>query len=105
MMPIAFLSSADRQRLDNFPADIPPADLATYFTLTPADRDLLLTVRGDTNRLGLALQLGTLRYLGFCPLRLVGAPEPLITYLTEQLRYASAVFAGYGERAQTRSDH
>ena len=37
-MPIGFLTDAERERLDSFPAQIVPGDLETYFTLTRSDR-------------------------------------------------------------------
>ena len=56
-------------RLASFPEEIPGDDLIRAFTLTGADRDLVAIRRGAANRLGLALQLCALRYLGFSMLR------------------------------------
>ena len=53
----------------SFPEEIPGDDLIRAFTLTGADRDLVAIRRGAGNRLGLALQLCALRYLGFSMLR------------------------------------
>ena len=104
-MPVQFLTDAERARLNAFPAEITPDDLITYFTLSPADRAQLHTLRGDQNRLGFVLQLGTLRYLGFCPDDLTTAPATVVAYLAEQLGVAPAALADYGTRAQTRTDH
>ena len=35
-MPIGFLSDAERERLDSFPAQVVPGDIETYFTLSRA---------------------------------------------------------------------
>ena len=59
----------------SFPEEIPGDDLIRAFTLTGADRDLVAIRRGAANRLGLALQLCALRYLGFVPRNLSAAPR------------------------------
>ena len=37
-MPIGFLTDAERERLDSFPAQVTRGDILTYFTLSRADR-------------------------------------------------------------------
>ncbi len=37
-MPVGFLSDAERERLDSFPAQVVPGDLDRYFTLSRTDR-------------------------------------------------------------------
>ena len=66
-MPIGFLSDAERERLDSFPTQITRGDIVTYFTLSRADRGQIPRTISAANRLGFALQLGALRYLGFKP--------------------------------------
>ena len=61
--------------------------------------------RGNHNRLGFALQLLTLRYLGFCPDDLATAPVTVVAYVAEQLDVTPDVLDTYGDRAQTRTDH
>ncbi|MCP4913593.1 MAG: DUF4158 domain-containing protein, partial [Oligoflexia bacterium] len=60
-------------------------DLITYFTLTESDKKKIKIRRGDHNRLGFALQLGTLRYLGFCLDDLQSTPFEVIDFLSQQL--------------------
>lgn len=67
--------------LDQFPGVVGEADLITYFMLTPADRDQVLLNRTDTQRLGFALLLCSLRYLGFFPEDVRAAPEPVVSYV------------------------
>ena len=76
-MPIGFLTEAERERLDSFPAQVVPGDIETYFTLSRADRRQVPRTGSPANRLGFALQLGALRFLGFCPDDLCAAPEGL----------------------------
>lgn len=51
-MPVELLSTRERERLSGFPGEIPREDLAAYFTLTGADLDLIVELRGEHNRLG-----------------------------------------------------
>src|SRR5262249_19165387 len=61
--------------------------------------------RNDPHRLGVALQLGAVRYLGFCPTHLQAAPLDTIAFLAEQLHIDPTVFHDYGTRRMTRSAH
>jgi TnpA family transposase len=104
-MPGQFLTEAERGRLRRFPAEIPPGDVIAYFTLSPADLTQVRHQRGDHNRLGFALQLGALRYLGFSPDDPTTAPASVVTYLSQQLDVRPDVLPAYGQRAHTRRDH
>ena len=64
-MPSTFLTLKERERLTGFPDEIPQWDLITSFTLTEHDGSLIDTYQSATNRLGTALQLCAVRYLGF----------------------------------------
>ena len=68
-------------------AQLPDTDshLIRAFTLTGADRDLVVIRRGAANRLGLALQLCALRYLGFVPRNLSAAPRSAACFVADQL--------------------
>lgn len=66
-MPIGFLTAAERGRLNRFPAQIPADDLLAFFQLSEADHTAINQQREDHTRLGFALQLCALRYLGFAP--------------------------------------
>ncbi len=104
-MPGTFLTAKEREQLASFPDDIPHWDLITYFTLTDEDHTFLKTYRTDPHRLGVALQLGAVRYLGFCPTHLHTAPLDTIAFLAEQLHVDSTEFRDYGTRRMTRSAH
>ncbi len=107
-MPIGFLTDAERGRLNRFPPDIPPGDLLAAFTLSDADLGLIGDRRGDPNRLGFAVQLTALRYLGFAPDDLTTAPPRAVAYLALQLGVPAGppdALARYGEREHTRADH
>ena len=104
-VPIGFLSDAGRERLDGFPAQIVPGDIETYFTLSRADRRQVPRTASPANRLGFALQLGTLRFLGFCPDDLSTVPEAVVAFVARQLDVAPGELARYGRRGQTRTEH
>jgi len=65
-----FLSVAERARMQTFPMEIAREELAAYFTLTPTDLDEASKGHLEQNRLGLALTICALRYLGFIPIDL-----------------------------------
>ena len=104
-MPTGFLSDAERERLDSFPAQVVPGDIETHFTLSRADRRQIPTTASPANRLGFALQLGALRFLGFCPDDLGTAPEAVVAFVARQLDVAPGELARYGRRGQTRTEH
>lgn len=84
-MPVAFLSETERARLSRFPDDVAPADLITFFTLSEADTEQVPKRTTAANRLGFALQLCTLRYLGFCPTDLRTIPAAVVHFVADQL--------------------
>lgn len=104
-MPAHFLSAAERARLNHFPTDLLNDEIVTYFTLTDSDLAFVRQHRGAPNQLGVALQLGTLRLLGFCPDSLTDAPHAVVTYLAQQLAVDASALQRYGQRSQTRTDH
>ena len=104
-MASTFLTAQERERLLCFPGEIPQWDLITSFTLTENDSSLIDTYQDDTNRLGAALQLCAVRYLGFCPTDLHTAPSDVITFLANQLQVEPDALQDYGKRHMTRSTH
>ncbi len=104
-MPVSFLTHRERARYSRFPAEILPEDISAYFTLSPSDLTEVYSQRGHHNRLGFALQLCTLRYLGFVPDDLSAAPTGVITHLAGQVGAHPGALENYGRRERTRSDH
>src|SRR4029453_2010028 len=60
--------------------------------------------REPFNRLGYALQLCALRYLGFVPTAFMATPEVVVTFVAAQRGMAPRVLARYDNR-ETHSDH
>ena len=97
-MPGQLFSDAERRRLGGFPDRVSHEDLVTFYTLTRADRAAVNQCADDAGRLGFALQLGTLRYLGFCPDDLATAPAEVVRFLADQLKVAPEALSAYGRR-------
>jgi TnpA family transposase len=102
-MPIGFLTAADRTRLNGFPEQIPHEDLSAFFLLSEADHRAINQHREAHTRLGFALQLCALRYLGFAPDDLQRAPSVAVEYVAQQLGVAPQALAAYGARRPTRT--
>jgi TnpA family transposase len=103
-MSTSFLTAAERERWQRFPETIPQDDLAVYFLLSDDDTREVNRQREPFNRLGYALQLCALRYLGFVPTDFTATPEVVVTFVAEQLAIAPRVLALYDNR-ETQSDH
>ena len=91
-------------QLRRFP-DISREELIRYFTLTPADEAFVVARHGAANRLGAAVQLCSLPWLGFVPDDVVSAPPVAVARLSERLRIPVGELVDYGSREQTRTDH
>jgi hypothetical protein len=93
-------------RLREFP-EIRREELFRFFTLSPADLAFVDPGRGrgPADRLGIAIALCTLPWLGFVPDRVVTAPPVAVARLADQLRVDGTEIGSYGRRAQTRTDH
>jgi len=97
-------SDVELERLRGFP-EIDGNELVRFFTLTPTDETLVRSHRGASNRLGVAVQLCTLPWLGFVPDDVASAPPAAAERLAGQLRIPVVALASYGVREQTRTDH
>lgn len=63
-MPVEFLTKVQKERYGRFSKPLTYDELASYFYFDDFDQEIIRKHRGDYNRLGFALQLGTVRYLG-----------------------------------------
>jgi TnpA family transposase len=99
------LTDAERGRLSAFPSEVPTEDLYAFFTLTGPDRAAVPARSAPANRLGFALSLCAVRYLGFCPEDLASVPRNVAFYVGQQLLVPPDALASYPGREQTRTDH
>ncbi len=84
-MPSAFLTQALRDTYGRYTGDPDPTQLAKFFHLDDAD---LMSVRrhnGRHQRLGFAIQLGTVRFLGVFLPNPLDVPLRVIHYMARQL--------------------
>lgn len=61
--------------------------------------------RGPADRLGLAVAVCLLPWLGFVPDDVAAAPRAAVVRLAEQLRVDPDVLRSYGRRAKARTEH
>lgn len=85
-MPVSFLSAEQRESYGCYSGVPSPHDLARYFHLDDADHALIAQKRGKHSRLGFAVQLGTVRYLGTFLEDPLAVPPPVLHLLAKQLR-------------------
>ena len=103
-MATQVFSEAELERLRGFP-EVDREQLVRFFTLTPTEEAFVRSHRGPTNRLGVAVQLCTLPWLGFVPDDVASAPAQAVQRLAEHLRIPATALTSYGARDQTRTDH
>jgi Domain of unknown function (DUF4158) len=84
-MPVSFLTSAQQESYGRYAAPPSPDELTRFFHLSEDDQALTLSRRGDHNRLGFALQLTTVRFLGTFLENSMTVPSEIVQTLSRQL--------------------
>lgn len=97
------LTDTERRTLFSVPAA--REDLAKHYMLSARDLALVAARRGDTNRIGFAVQLALLRHPGFGFTLEQGAPAHLVAFMGEQIDVAPSAFDTYAARSATASVH
>jgi len=104
-MPVEFLSDEQAARYGRYQADPNAEQLTRYFYLSPADEQFLAQRRRAANKLGCAVQLGTLRFLGTFLPEPTQVPAVVVEVLATQLGVDPAELAGYRKRPNTWHEH
>ena len=104
-MPVEFLSDEQAARYGQYHADPSPEQLTRFFYLSAADKQFLAARRLPHTRLGCAVQLGTLRFLGTFLVDPLQVPPVVVQALASQLGLAPEQVAPYRDRLNTGYEH
>jgi uncharacterized protein (TIGR03643 family) len=93
------------EREGPFSADPTPEQLAEFFILTSSDFKLIRSCRHNHTRLGMAVQLCTLKFSSTFPTDVTRVPASVIETLKMQLKLENVALERYQMSEQTRLDH
>ena len=105
-MSVQYLSEDQRARYRRFLADPSPEDLERFFYLDAVALAEVAKKRGPHNRLGWAVQWGTVRMLGTFLADPGDVPHVAVEYVAEQVGVADpSCIKNYPERLPTQHEH
>jgi hypothetical protein len=105
-MPVESLTDEQATAFGSFADEPTRSELERFFFLDDEDRKLIAKRRGDHNRLGFALQMCTVRYIGLFLEDPLAVPWPVVEHLAAQLEIGDASqIKRYTERQMTAYEH
>ena len=104
-MPIEFLTEEQKSQYGRFSFDPNETQLARYFHLDNTALTFINKQKGDYNRLGFALQLTTVRFLGTFLADPRDLPFVVVNFIARQLGVGIDDLAQYMGRKATRYTH
>lgn len=105
-MPVDFLTAEHKAGYGQFTGEPNEVQLARYFHLDDADLAFIFKRRGEQNRLGVALQLTSVRFLGTFLDDLTLVPTNVKVFVGRQVSaYDVSVLANYAKRDATKREH
>ena len=87
-----------------FPQRLSADELAEFFLFDQRDQKVITRRRGEQNRLGFAVQLGTVRYLARFLEDPSAVPEPVVAWVARELGLSSSDIRAYA-CGEARWDH
>jgi TnpA family transposase len=104
VMPVNFLTSEQEARYGQYVEEPTTEQLAKYFWLDDQDKKNIYIHRGNHNRLGYAIQLGTVRFLGTFLSDPTAIPDNIKYYIAQQLQLDPSSFDKY-RLSESRWNH
>ncbi len=104
-MPVEFLTEEQQRRYGCYTEEPSPLQLARYFHFDDRDHQLIARHQRDHTRLGFALQLGTVRFLGTFLPNPTQVPATVVTYVAQQLGLDDPTCLEHYHSRDTHWDH
>lgn len=101
-MPVEFLTSEQKSQYGKFNEEPTKEQLAKFFLLDGQDFEIIKECRGSHNKLGFAVQLGTVRFLGKFLKSPINVPFAVVDYIAKQLNINSSDIFLYNKERTIR---
>lgn len=99
------LTEEQRQILKEIPSDLSAKEMATYYSFSENDIEVINRHRRSHNKLGFAVQLSVIRYPGWPLSGIDTIPYNVLEYIARQIRVSPDDFFLYAQREPTKREH